>query len=298
MKLDHISQIKGNISLSSNLKTTNILDGAYKSIFKGKSLNFEELREYNIGDNIKDIDWRASARSMNILVREHVAEKKHNILFILDSKYDMNANADTKSIKRDICLNVVGTLAYLAYKNGDYTGAIYMNDDSPKFFPLKQTLFSIENYLTYYDEDLKNQSIKNKKKYKNSLNDSIRYLSSYLNKKSIVFLVTDMNGIDELDEESLRLLSYRNDILAIQINDINLFESKSYDVDSRKYFSPMFLKSKKLREMNENIRNEISLKNMEKLKKYRISMVQISSLDEVVPKIIELLKIHNDIIYK
>ena len=298
MKLNHISQIKGNISLSSNLKTSNILDGAYKSIFKGKSLNFEELREYNIGDNIKDIDWRASARSMNILVREHIAEKKHNILFILDSKYDMNANASKDAIKRDICLNVVGTLAYLAYKNGDYTGAIYMDNDHPKFFPLKQTLFSIENYLTYYDEDLKNQTIKSKKKYTNSLNDSIKYLTSYMNRKSIIFIVTDMNGLDELSEDSLRLLSYRNDIMAIQIDDIDLFESKSYDVDSRRYFSSMFLKSKKLQKMNEEIKREISLKNIDKLKKYRISMVNIGSMDDVVPKIIELLKIHNDIIYK
>ena len=58
-------------------------------------------------DNIKDIDWRASARSMNILVREHVAEKKHNILFILDSRYDMNANANEKDLKKDICINIM-----------------------------------------------------------------------------------------------------------------------------------------------------------------------------------------------
>ena len=134
MKLEHLEQIKGNISLGTKLKSSNILDGAYKSIFKGKSLNFEELREYNVGDNVKDIDWRASARSMNILVREHIAEKKHNILFILDSKFEMSANANKKELKKDILINACGTIAYLAYKNGDYVGSIYMQDDKPKFF--------------------------------------------------------------------------------------------------------------------------------------------------------------------
>ena len=132
MKLDHITQIKGNVSLSSKLKTTNILDGAYQSIFKGKSLNFEELRDYNIGDNIRDIDWRASARSMNILVREYVAEKKHNVIFVMDSKYEMNANSNSVDLKREICCDVAGTIAYLAYRNGDYTGAIYMNNNVPR----------------------------------------------------------------------------------------------------------------------------------------------------------------------
>ena len=86
MRMDHIGRIKGNISISTNVKTANILDGAYKSIFKGKSLNFEELREYNLGDSVKDIDWRASARSMNILVREYVAEKKHNIWYYVNNE--------------------------------------------------------------------------------------------------------------------------------------------------------------------------------------------------------------------
>ena len=57
MRLDHIGRIRGNISINTKIKSANILDGAYRSVHKGKSLNFEELREYNIGDSVKDIDW-------------------------------------------------------------------------------------------------------------------------------------------------------------------------------------------------------------------------------------------------
>ena len=293
MKLEHVTQIRGNVSLSSKVKSTNILDGAYQSIFKGKSLNFQELREYNLGDNIKDIDWRASARSMNILVREYIAEKKHNILFILDSKYAMNANSNSNDLKRDIACDVSGTLAYLAYKNGDYTGAIYVKDDVPKLFSLKQTLYNIENFLTFYEEDLKNQN--SKKKFNNSINDSLQYTISFLNKRAIIFIITDIVGLEEMDKDKLKTLSYRNDIMVINISDVNLYDTKSYDVEKRKYFSGMFLNNKKLAEIDRVEKEKVYNEVVNKLKKYKIVTVTISSRDEVIPKIIELLGAHSNI---
>ncbi len=298
MKLSHISKIKGKIAISSNIKSTNILDGAYKSIFKGKSLNFEELRNYNIGDNIRDIDWRASARNMNILVREHVAEKKHNIIFILDSKYDMNANANLEDTKRDICINVAGTLAYIANKNGDYTGAIYMDNDNPKFFPLETSLFHIENYLTFYEENLKNQNIKKRKKYKNSLNSSIEYIINYLKKKSIIFIIADLSSIDEIDEDLIKTLSYRNDIMIVNIPDIGLYGSKSYDVEKGRYFAPMISKSKRLARIEEETKEELFENAANRFKKYCVTMTSIGYIDDVTPKIIELLKQHSILINK
>ncbi len=298
MRLDHISRIKGKVALSSNLKSANVLDGSYKSIFKGKSMDFEELREYNTGDSVKDIDWRASARSLKVLVREHIAEKKHNVIFVLDSKFDMNANANEDEIKRDICVNVAGTIAYLAYKNGDYTGAIYMEDNKPKLFGFKQQLFHIENFLTYYDEDLKNQKMKKRKKIQNSLNESLKYLSNYISKRSIIVIISDVAGIDELDDELLKMISYRNDVLAIQINDISMNNAKSYDINSRKYFAPMFAKNRRLSKLDKEIKEKIFIENADKLKKYRVPLVAIGSEEDVIQKTIELFNMHNEMIYK
>ena len=298
MKLEHISKIKGKVALSSNLKSANVLDGSYRSIFKGKSMDFEELREYNMGDNVKDIDWRASARSLKVLIREHIAEKKHNVVFVLDSKVDMNANANPDEIKRDICIDVAGTIAYLAYRNGDYTGAIYMNDNIPKFFSLKQQLFHIENYLTYYEEDLKNQKIRKRKKNRNSLNESLRYLTNYLSKRSIIVIVSDLAGFDEIDDNLLKAISYRNDVLAVQINDISMNNAKSYDLNNRKYFAPMFAKNRRLSKLDKEIKEKVFTENADKLKKYRVPIVAISNDDDVVDKVIELFNMHNEMIYK
>lgn len=71
-----IRKIKANLSVYTKKKTSNIFEGAYNSVYKGKSMNFEDLREYVIGDNVKDIDWKASARSNKILIKQYIAEKK------------------------------------------------------------------------------------------------------------------------------------------------------------------------------------------------------------------------------
>ena len=291
MKLDHIGKIRGNIAISTAIKSANILDGAYRSIHKGKSLNFEELREYNLGDSVKDIDWKASARSMNILVREYIADKKHNIFFVLDSKYAMNANSTLDDIKRDVAIEVAGTLAYLAYKSGDYIGALYINKDEPKFFPFKQTLFSIENFLTFYDEDLKNQKIK--QKFTNSINYSLKYLTDYLNKRAVIFIITDLAGMEEISEEYLKTLSYRNDIMLIVVKDIDLYESKSYDIDKRKYFSSMFLKNKHLVRIEQEEKQKVYDEYEKLFSRYKITTIMVDSRDNVIPKVVELLERHS-----
>ena len=100
MKLNYVNKIKANINIYSNKKTNNILDGIYKSIYRGKSMNFENLREYVINDEIKDIDWKASAKTNTLYVKQFIAEKKHNILFIIDNDIKMTADTDQHESKK------------------------------------------------------------------------------------------------------------------------------------------------------------------------------------------------------
>ena len=74
MKLKYVNKIKANIKVYANNKSSNILDGTYKSVYKGKSMNFEHLREYVINDDVKDIDWKSSARSGTLLVKQFISE--------------------------------------------------------------------------------------------------------------------------------------------------------------------------------------------------------------------------------
>lgn len=79
MRMNYIAKIqsnlKGNRVIQTKKATSRLLDGSYYSIYKGRSMNFDELREYVAGDEVKDIDWKASSRSQKLLVRQYIAEK-------------------------------------------------------------------------------------------------------------------------------------------------------------------------------------------------------------------------------
>ena len=157
MKLSYINQIKANISIYSNKKTTNILDGTYKSIYRGKSMNFENLREYVLGDDVKDIDWKSSARSGKILTKQFIAEKKHNILLVMDTGAKMEADSDALESKKELALFSAGTVGYLAIKNNDYVGMLYATDKKIELKPFRYNLYNLEDYLVGYEKNAENE---------------------------------------------------------------------------------------------------------------------------------------------
>ena len=113
MKMTYVPFIQGNMKGMKTIYTTRatsrIIDGSYNSIYKGRSMNFDELREYVAGDDIKDVDWNATARSQKVLVRQYIAEKKHNIMLVLDTNRRMLANANETQEKKNVALMAAGS---------------------------------------------------------------------------------------------------------------------------------------------------------------------------------------------
>lgn len=223
MKMKYISQIASNLkrykTIRTNRVTSQILDGSYRSLYKGRSMNFDELREYVPGDDIKDIDWKASARNHpKLLVKQYIAEKKHNIMLVLDTNKRMLANASDTEEKRQVALLGAGTLAYLINQNGDYTGAIIPTEQSLKLFPFKTGLFNIENILEYYNKNvtMTNQS---------SINTALDYIVRNFRRNMILIVVTDLQGIRDIPETTLKRLMVMNDVLMLNVSDAAIFSS-------------------------------------------------------------------------
>lgn len=281
IKLNYINRIKANISIYSNKKTTNILDGTYKSIFKGKSMNFENLREYVINDDIKDIDWKSSARSRSPLVKQYIAEKKHNILLVMDSGIKMEADTDKHENKKELALFSAGTIGYIAIKNNDYVGMIYQGDKI-EYKPFKYNLYNLEEYLNSYK--------KSSTKKENNINDILNYIIKNITKKSIIFIITDLDGINKIEEQTLKKLHQNNDISIININDNLMTGDNIFDVSDNEFIPEMFLKDKKLNELEQKIKYQLFKDNESKLKKNNIRHTNISTIKELNVKIIELLE--------
>ena len=284
MKLNYINRIKANISIYSSKKTTNILDGTYKSIYKGKSLNFENLREYVINDDVKDIDWKSSARSGTLLVKQFVAEKKHNIMLIMDTGIKMDGDTDLHESKKDVALFAAGTIGYLAIKNNDYVGMIYSKPNKIEFKPFKYNLYNLEEYLCDYEKYAKEKNI--------DINELLEYTYKNISKKMIIFIITDISGIDKIKANVLKKLNQRHDILVININDNFMLGDDIYDVNQKEYIPEFLLNDKKLNDLEHQIKDELLKKNLNKLKKNNVSFKSLSSKEEISYKIIELLEEH------
>lgn len=292
MKLKYISQIASNLkqykTIRTNRVTSRILDGSYRSVYKGRSMNFDELREYVVGDDIKDIDWKASARSQKLLVKQYIAEKKHNIMLVLDTNRRMLADTLELQEKQDVALIGAGTLAYLINQNGDYTGAIFPTEQSLQHFPFKTGLMNIENILEHYHQSvtLENRS---------SINTALDYIVRNFRRNMIVVIVTDLQGIVDIPETTLKRLLVMNDVLMINVGDARIGSQKKgaqpiYNLEKNQYMSAFFTEDKKLAKLQEEKQEKMHAQCVDKLKKYGISFATINHTQEIEQTITELLK--------
>ena len=278
--MKYITKVKANLAIYTRKKTSNILEGTYNSIYKGKSMNFEELREYVIGDNVKDIDWKASARSNKILIKQFIAEKKHNIFFILDSGKKMLADTKELDSKKEVALMTTGTIGYLVDKHGDSIGAIY-NSNKTRLFPLKTGLYNLERILTDYERSIGNE---------NNLDKLTNYVLKFINRRMIIFIITDIDGMSSLSDETLRKLSLLHDVMFVNISDALMTGYNAFDVDQDIYIPDYILEDEKLKNIELEIKSKIYEETKNRFKKYNIITTTINKEKDIVNDVFKLLE--------
>ena len=289
--MNYVSRIQSNLkkykTINTNKITTRILDGSYNSVYKGRSMNFDELREYVPGDEIKDMDWKASARGNKLLVRQYIAEKKHNIMLVIDSNCRMLANANDTQDKAEVALLSAGTLAYLVNRNGDYVSATFATKTSVNHIPFRSGLMNIENILSSYHKavTLDNDS---------DLNKPLEFILHNYNRRMIILIVTDITGIDKIKEDNLKRLLVRHDVLLVDVSDADLSGKNVYDVEMGSYLPDFFTRDKKFVALEEEKKQSFEQRCIDKLKRYGIASSVISNTKDIDAKIIELLEKHKE----
>ena len=280
--MNYITKIKAKISIYAGKKTSNLLDGSYRSIYVGNGLDFENLREYVPGDNIRDIDWKASSRSGNVLVKRYIAEKKHNIMLVFDTGKKMCADTNSLELKKDVALNAGGILGYLAAKNGDNVGALYNRNGMLQFHQLKTGLYNVEQILTSYDrEDFSG--------YNSDLEKSLLYILKNIRRRMILFIISDMAGIKSVSESILKKLTCQHEVLFLSLSDADFTIGTSYDVQKNAYIPDFISNNKKLHKLEQDTKKTILEENKRKLLKYKVVCTQIDGEADMIDKIIEML---------
>ena len=287
MNLDYVSKIKFGLkrykTIATDKATSRVLDGSYNSIYKGRSMNFDELREYVPGDDIKDIDWKATSRSQKVLIRQYIAEKRHNIMMVMDANKRMLAETKAGEEKGEVALMAGGTLAYMVTDNGDYVSGLYYHDEKMERSPFKTGFLNLEFLLEGYAKCLTPTN-------KSDLNGILKYIMHNIKRRMIVVMVTDTEGILSLQDNLLGQITMVHDVLLINVSDADIFGKKVYNVDDAGYIPPFISQSKAIRKEQEKIQKDMEKQASIKLNRYGIPWVGVDTANRVDGKIAELLE--------
>ena len=183
--------------------------GSYHSAFKGQGMNFEEVREYQPGDEIRAIDWNVTARFGHPYIKQFTEERELNVVLMVDLSASGNYGSRHLS-KREIAAEIAATLAFSAIRNGDKVGLLLFTDKVEAFIPphkgRSHVLRVIREVLYYRPENTGTD-----------IGEALRYLNRILNRRSIVFLISDFMAPDF--SKPLGLASRRHDLIAVPVLD-------------------------------------------------------------------------------
>lgn len=191
-----------------------VFSGEYHSVFKGRGMEFSEVREYQFGDDIRNIDWNVTARFGHPFIKIFEEERELTVLLLVDLSGSLLFGTLEKT-KQQIAAELSAILAFSAMKNNDKVGLILFTDKIEKFVPPRKGKTHV---LRLIREVL---SFEPKGKTTN-LKSALEYMNNAVKKKSIVFLISDF--MDQGYEKILRIVGKKHDLVGIVINDRREFE--------------------------------------------------------------------------
>ncbi len=190
--------------------SNNIFAGEYHSAFKGRGMTFSEVRQYQYGDDVRDIDWNVTARHNSPYVKVYEEERELTVMLLVDVSGSRNFGAEGVQ-KREMIAEIAATLAFSAIQNNDKIGVIFFSDKIEKFIPPKKgkkhTLFIIRELIDFTPES-----------QGTDISMVLRYFTDALKKRCTTFLISDF--IDTHDYyKALSIACNRHDVIGIQVYD-------------------------------------------------------------------------------
>jgi len=253
-----------------------VFAGEYQSVFKGRGMEFEEVREYQPGDDIRSIDWNVTARMNTPYVKKFIEERELTVMILLDVSGSFYFSSVNK-LKRRLSAEVASILAFSAMRNKDKVGLVLFTDQIEKFLPPKKGL----NYgLRIIREALYFQP----SSQRTNISRALDFLNKVCKRKAVVFIISDFYSEDF--EHTLSLTNKHHDLIAVTITDPRELELPSLGIVS--FFDP---------EAGEEIIVDTSPKVREAFKKRALSFFE--KRDKLFERLgIDNISLRTDIPYK
>lgn len=188
----------------------NIFAGQYHSAFKGRGMAFSEVREYQYGDDIRDIDWNVTARYNKPFVKVFEEERELTVMLLVDVSASQDFGT-RNTIKRDVVTEIAATLAFSAIQNNDKIGVIFFSDRIEKFIPPKKG----KKHILYIIRELINFEAESPK---TDMGMALKYLTNVIKKRCTTFMISDFIDVKDYNN-ALTIANRKHDIVALQVYD-------------------------------------------------------------------------------
>ena len=198
------------VEIKTRRLSANIFAGQYHSAFKGRGMAFSEVREYQYGDDIRDIDWNVSARFHRPYVKVFEEERELTVMLLIDVSGSLDFGT-TRAMKKDMVTEIAATLAFSAMRNNDKIGVIFFSDKIEKYIPPKKgrkhILFIIREMLDFHPESRKTD-----------VKMAVEFLTRVMKRKCTAFLMSDFYVRNDF-EQVLTICNRKHDVVALQVYD-------------------------------------------------------------------------------
>jgi len=197
------------IEISTRGLVNEVFSGEYHSVFKGRGMNFAEVREYQYGDDIRNIDWNVTARAGAPFVKIYEEERELTVMLLVD----VSASGDfgtRERLKAELGVEICALLAFSAIKNNDKVGLLIFSDHVEKFVPPRKGrrhVLRVLRELLYHEPKGRGTDV----------TAALEYLTNIQRKRAVVFLVSDFR--DQGFEKALSVASRRHDLIAVRLGD-------------------------------------------------------------------------------
>jgi uncharacterized protein (DUF58 family) len=211
----HLTRVKARLSIHAHRRVHALLEGEYAALHGGRSMDFTDLREYVRGDDVKDIDWKASARSRSLLVKRYAALRQHTILLAVSTGRSMAAMNDVAVAKRDLAVTTAGLFGYLAVRHGDLVTLAYGDVDECHLRPPARGELALERHLAaMYDATTPGSA-------PSDLSSLLEYVVRTVRRRTIMLVVADVLEVDDRLAAALRRLRVQHEVLLVTVGDLD-----------------------------------------------------------------------------
>jgi len=269
--------------------SSNIFAGQYHSAFKGRGMAFSEVREYQFGDDVRDIDWNVTARFHRPYVKVFEEEREMTVMLLIDVSGSLDFGTQ-KQMKRDMVTEIAATLAFSAIQNNDKIGVIFFSDKIEKYIPPKKgrkhILYIIREMLDFKPESTRTD-----------VKQAIEFLSSVQKRRTTAFILSDFYVRGDF-LQSLQIANRKHDVVAIQVYDQRARElpdvglMKVVDAETG-YEQYVDTSSKKLRQAYNKYWLTRQAQLQETFNKSNVDSVSIATNEDFVKSLLLLFKKRN-----